>query len=78
MEVFAAYVGQVLGPELEEGDEVIMDNLCIHKTPLINRLIEARGSQGALIDFATLAVAIKLISLAETRAAALSAALPSP
>jgi transposase len=45
MEVFAAYVGQVLGPELKEGDQVIMDNLCIHKTPLINRLIEARGAK---------------------------------
>jgi transposase len=45
MEVFAAYVGQVLGPELKEGDQVIMDNLCIHKTPLITRLIEARGAK---------------------------------
>ena len=44
MEVFAAYVGQVLCPELEEGDEVIMDNLCIHKTPAVTRLIEARGA----------------------------------
>jgi transposase len=45
MEVFAAYVGQVLCPELNEGDEVIMDNLCIHKTPTVNRLIEARGAK---------------------------------
>lgn len=44
MEVFAAYVGQVLGPELRPGDEVIMDNLCIHKTPTIRRLVEARGA----------------------------------
>jgi len=45
MEVFAAYVGQVLCPELEEGDEVIRDNLCIHKTPAVTRLIEARGAR---------------------------------
>jgi len=45
MEFFAAYVGQVLCPEFNEGDEVIMDNLCIHKTPVVNRLIEARGQQ---------------------------------
>jgi transposase len=44
-EVFAAYVGQVLCPELRAGDEVIMDNLCIHKTPVIARLIEARGAR---------------------------------
>ena len=45
MEVFAAYVGQVLYPELKEGDEVIMDNLCIHKTPMVNRLVEAPGAR---------------------------------
>jgi transposase len=44
MEVFAAYVGQVLCPELRPGDEVIMDNLCIHKTAAVARLIEARGA----------------------------------
>jgi transposase len=44
-EVFAAYVDKVLCPELGEGDVVILDNLCIHKTPLISRLIEARGAR---------------------------------
>ena len=44
MEVFAAYVGQVLCPDLQEGDEVIMDNLCIHKTPVVTRLITACGA----------------------------------
>jgi transposase len=44
MEVFAAYIGQVLCPELSPGDEVIMDNLCIHKTPAVARLITARGA----------------------------------
>ena len=44
MEVFAAYVGQVLCPELHEDDVVILDNLCIHKTPTIARLVEAKGA----------------------------------
>ncbi len=44
MEVFAAYVDQVLGPELRPGDQVILDNLCIHKTPRVIRRIEARGA----------------------------------
>lgn len=44
MEVFAAYVGKVLCPELQEGDEVIMDNLCIHKTAVVTRLITACGA----------------------------------
>lgn len=44
MEVFAAYVGQVLCPELHPGDVVILDNLCIHKTPAVARLVEAKGA----------------------------------
>ena len=44
MEVFAAYVGKILCPELHEGDVVILDNLCIHKTPTVARLIEAKGA----------------------------------
>jgi transposase len=44
MEVFAAYVGTILCPELHEGDVVILDNLCIHKTPTVARLIEAKGA----------------------------------
>ena len=44
MEVFAAYVGQVLCPELHQDDVVILDNLCIHKTPTIARLVEAKGA----------------------------------
>ena len=43
-EVFAAYVRQVLCPELHAGDVVILDNLCIHKTPVVARLIQARGA----------------------------------
>ena len=44
MEVFAAYVGTILCPELHEGDVVILDNLCIHKTPTVSRLIAAKGA----------------------------------
>ena len=43
-EVFAAYVDQVLCPELNPGDVVILDNLCIHKTDPVTKLIEARGA----------------------------------
>jgi transposase len=43
-EVFAAYVAQVLAPELRAGDLVILDNLCIHKTPTIAKLIAAQGA----------------------------------
>lgn len=44
MEVFAAYVGQVLCPELRPGDIVILDNLCIHKAPAIARVIAHSGA----------------------------------
>jgi transposase len=43
-EVFAAYVGQILCPELHKDDVVVLDNLCIHKTPTIARLVEAKGA----------------------------------
>ena len=33
MDVFKAYVERILCPELGEGDVVILDDLCIHKTP---------------------------------------------
>ena len=35
---------QVLCPELEAGDVVILDNLCIHKTAAVAELIAARGA----------------------------------
>ena len=44
MEVFAANVREVLCPELKAGDVVILDNLCIHKTVTVAKLIEARGA----------------------------------
>lgn len=43
-EVFAAYVSQVLCAELCPGDVVILDNLSIHKAPLIAELIGSRGA----------------------------------
>ena len=43
-EVFVAYVAQVLCPGLLEGDVVILDNLCIHKTPTVANLIAAQGA----------------------------------
>jgi hypothetical protein len=38
-------VGPVICPELNEGDEVIMDDLRLLKTLPVNRLIEARGAK---------------------------------
>jgi transposase len=43
-EVFTAYLQQVLGPELREGDIVILDNLSTHKTAGVSALISARGA----------------------------------
>lgn len=42
---FQAYVEQVLVPELEPGDTVIMDNLGSHKGPRIRAAIEAAGAR---------------------------------
>lgn len=44
-EVFTAYVQQVLVPELQPGDVVVMDNLSPHKAPLIRQAIEAAGAR---------------------------------
>ena len=42
---FEAYVGQVLVPELEPGDVVIMVNLSSHKRASVSALIEAAGAR---------------------------------
>jgi len=42
---FLAYVGQVLVPELNPGDVVIMDNLSSHKGLAVRELIEAAGAR---------------------------------
>jgi transposase len=44
-EVFTAFVAQVLGPTLRDGDIVVMDNLSSHKGADIRKLIEARGTE---------------------------------
>jgi len=43
-EVFHAYVRQVLGPSLRQGDVVIMDNLSPHKSEPTLALIERAGA----------------------------------
>jgi transposase len=43
-DVFEAFIEQVLGPELKEGDVVVMDNLSSHKRERVRELIEARGA----------------------------------
>jgi len=44
-EVFAAYLGQVLGPTLVAGDVVVLDNLPAHKVAGLAELVEARGAR---------------------------------
>jgi transposase len=43
-ECFRAYVEQVLVPQLQPGDVVIMDNLGSHKAAELRRLIRAAGA----------------------------------
>lgn len=43
--VFEAYVEHFLGPTLEKGRIVVMDNLGAHKTQRVRELIEARGCE---------------------------------
>lgn len=43
-DAFLAYLDQVLGPTLAEGDMVIMDNLPAHKGDAVRQRIEARGA----------------------------------
>ena len=42
---FAAYLEQVLGPTLQPGDVVVLDNLRVHKAPGLAELVEARGAR---------------------------------
>jgi transposase len=44
-DVFLAYVEQVLGPRLQPGDVVVLDNLAAHKVAGVRSLIEERGAQ---------------------------------
>ena len=43
-EAFRAYVAQVLAPELQPGDVVVMDNLPAHKVAGIKAAIRAAGA----------------------------------
>lgn len=43
--MFAAYLGQVLGPTLQPGDVVVLDNLRVHKVAGLTELVEARGAR---------------------------------
>jgi transposase len=43
--IFRAYVEQVLAPELQPGDIVIMDNLASHKVAGVRETIQARGAK---------------------------------
>jgi transposase len=44
-ELFEIYVERMLGPSLQPGQLVIMDNLSIHKGHKVRQAIEARGCQ---------------------------------
>jgi len=48
-ELFLAYVGQVLAPNLTAGDIVIMDNLGSHKVIGVREAIEAAGASMRLL-----------------------------
>ena len=44
-DVFLAFLEQVLGPRLEPGHIVILDNLGAHKVEGVRELVESRGAQ---------------------------------
>jgi transposase len=44
-EIFLAYLEQVLCPQLQPGDMVVMDNLAAHKVQGVRGLIQATGAQ---------------------------------
>jgi transposase len=41
--IFTVYLEQVLGPQLREGDTLILDNLSTHKIASVTRLLSVRG-----------------------------------
>jgi transposase len=49
VEVFGAYVRQVLRPFLKPGDVVVMDNLAAHKSEAILRLIRETGAEALFL-----------------------------
>lgn len=44
-DVFLAFLEQVLGPKLQPGHVVVLDNLGAHKIEGVRQLIESRGAQ---------------------------------
>lgn len=42
-DVFTAYLQQVLGPQLRQGDTLILDNLSTHKIQIVSQLLSDRG-----------------------------------
>jgi len=44
-DIFQAYLEQVLCPQLQPGDLVVMDNLSAHKVSGVSELIEAAGAE---------------------------------
>ena len=42
-DVMAAFVEQVLAPALKPGQVVVLDNLSVHRAPVVRRLVEAAG-----------------------------------
>jgi transposase len=44
-EAFVTYVREVLAPELEPGDAVVLDNLAAHKDPRVRELVENAGAK---------------------------------
>jgi transposase len=44
-DVFEAFVAQVLAPQLQRGDVVVMDNLSSHRRVRTRELIQARGAE---------------------------------
>ncbi len=44
-DIFAAYLGQVLGPTLRPGDVVVLDNLPAHKVAGLAELVGAHGAR---------------------------------
>jgi transposase len=44
-EIFLTYLERVLGPQLQPGDVVVMDNLAAHKVAGVREQIESRGAE---------------------------------
>jgi len=48
-DAFVAYIGQVLCPTLKQGDIVVMDNLAVHKSPEVLRLVAGSGAEARFL-----------------------------